>query len=1248
MLKITHITAAQAKTYYAKDDHYYAKTETTSEWVGELAADLHLAGEVEGSTFEAMLTGELPNGIVLPGKGNNPEHRRAGFDATFSAPKSVSIAALLNDDHLIEVHQQAVKTALKVAETRYAQDREWNRETKVVEVKQTGNLAIALFLHDTSRDLDPNLHTHAVILNGTKDANGNYRALYTEELYAHRKLLDDIYLNELAHGARQLGYEIEPTTDGFELTGYPQELRDTFSQRRKTIELHVAEQVENGAVAAGKLYQQAALATRTRKREVDRDSLIDNWSDVLAAKGLTLPTIPVVHPQNNLTVGGQMQAIVAAHDGIDHAEERESVFRRGKVERFALEHHVGLQSWRQLQTAIASTQQLIAVDATRDKYTTQRAITRERETIALMKQGRRRFPAIATTEHLAEKIPDSLTMGQRAALDLGIMTNDRVIAWQGVAGAGKTYVLNLYRQIATEAGYTVRGFAPSAAAAAVLGAEAGIPSDTVASLLYSQPPEAENREIWVIDEAGLLSAKDCHALLNRAQAKNARVLLVGDTKQLSSVEAGNPFKSLQQHGIAIAHLEESLRQKNDRLKAAVNAIAQGDLISGFHHLDQTDSIRGVQNQEQRVQTIVQDYLALPTNQRQKTLIIANTNAERRSITQTIRQGLQSEGRLAADTFTLTSLKSRDLTIAQAKYAQNYEPGDILIPTQDYRKQQLVKGQQYEVVAIDSMTNRLTVETENGQRFELDPSRCERKTTYQTEQIPLAPGDRLHWTRNDRTQGRRNGQGFTIKGLDARGKAIICDVEGKTAFIDLSGRQFVDYALVSTTYASQGKTADRVLAALDQTTGKESFYVAASRARQAFIIYTTDEAELRKLATQSRANENASDYLDLFTHENHHAQNENQPTETQNRTAFATPTNYCADAGISLGSRVGQRLAAALSRDRGLETSPSDLPHSTAEFNREHPLSGIDPNAIAHAVAGFVERQTLCCHGIAITAAFESVAANLQRLERLSQQLADHAPAPERVESASAVVAPSIPPSPISTALLTLDQVSTLTPERWGQLTPRQQISLASAAQAHNRWEPIVRTRVLEWPNQAEHLAQEADRYRALVEKEKAELQVLEERRAQSLFNPFGVSAERIHQAQERLARTRDYWHSNRQAIDAVFARQAKRQQEEAAHREWLSKPQSQGAQQIAVLLRQPKLKADYDSVLRTFKDLQRWQEAAEPLGLGPKPIDHIQAVKQQYLDGHGLSALSRQQMRHDLDLAEAQRRQLKRQQQIEM
>ena len=425
MLKITQISAAQAKIYYAKDDHYYAKTEAISEWIGQLAADLQLTGRVDAQVFGAMLEGDLPNGEKLPGKGNDRENRRAGFDATFSAPKSFSISALLNDDRLIEVHQQAVKTALTVAESRYAQDREWNRETKAVEVKQTGTLAIALFAHDTSRDLDPNLHTHAVILNGTQDQHGSYRALYTDELYANRKLLDEVYLNELAFGARQLGYQIEPTQDGFELAGYGKNLRDTFSQRRRAIETHVAEQVESGAVVAGRLYQQAALKTRTRKREVDRDTLIDDWTDVLAAKELALPPVPPPFEERDLAISGHIQAIVAARDGIDHAEERESVFKRGKVEQFALSHHCGLQSWQQLQDAIADTQQLISVDAVRDRYTTQTAIHQERETIELMQRGKGKGQPIADRERVKAIRTDTLTAGQRKALELSVTTTDQ-------------------------------------------------------------------------------------------------------------------------------------------------------------------------------------------------------------------------------------------------------------------------------------------------------------------------------------------------------------------------------------------------------------------------------------------------------------------------------------------------------------------------------------------------------------------------------------------------------------------------------------------------------------------------------------------------------------------------------------------------------------------------------------------------------------------------------------------------------
>ena len=161
-------------------------------------------------------------------------------------------------------------------------------------------------------------------------------------------------------------------------------------------------------------------------------------------------------------------------------------------------------------------------------------------------------------------------------------TTDQFIAWQGVAGAGKTYSLKLVAQLATEQGYEVTGYAPSAQAANTLSEEADIESNTVARLLHSDGVGAasllENRArhnrpkkqaIWIVDEAGLLSAKDAHELLRKAQAQKARVILVGDIRQLSAVEAGNPFKSLQMAGIQTAYLEESRRQKTEALRAAV-------------------------------------------------------------------------------------------------------------------------------------------------------------------------------------------------------------------------------------------------------------------------------------------------------------------------------------------------------------------------------------------------------------------------------------------------------------------------------------------------------------------------------------------------------------------------------------------------------------------------------------------------------------------------------------------------------
>ncbi|NEZ68343.1 hypothetical protein D0962_37420 [Leptolyngbyaceae cyanobacterium CCMR0082] len=506
---------------------------------------------------------------------------------------------------------------------------------------------------------------------------------------------------------------------------------------------------------------------------------------------------------------------------------------------------------------------------------------------------------------------------------LSATTCDRIIAWQGVAGSGKTHSLNLYARIAQDQGHDVTGYAPSAQAANVLHQDTGIPTDTVAHLLHTPDPDPSqlNRSsskspVWIVDEAGLLSAKDAHALLQKAETHQARVVLVGDTRQLSAVEAGNPFKSLQEAGIQTAILNQSRRQQTESLKAAVHHIAQGDIPTGIQQLDEAGFIQTV-SPDDRVSALAQDYLSLTPAQRKKTLILSGTNDDRLAITQKLRHALQQEGRLECDRFTLQSLRPKDLTQAQARYVSHYAIGDVIVPVRNYPRHDLERHHRYTVTAIDSTHNHLILQAPNGQTLTFNPVHCSRKTSYRIQQLPIAVGDQLRWTRNDRDLGIRNGQHFTITALNDQGQAQILTAHGNTRSLNLRGHQYIDYGLVSTTYSSQGKTAERVLVAADSTLTQEAFYVAVSRSKRHLTIYTLNKDDLLRTAQRSRANQNASDYLLLYQ-VTHHGQTPQTPTSTPNRR----------DDGRRIGERLARQLTTAIRGDSRTKDPASRLTRST--------------------------------------------------------------------------------------------------------------------------------------------------------------------------------------------------------------------------------------------------------------------------------------------------------------------------------
>ena len=222
--------------YYAPDDPEHRKA---SVWAGTGAAALGLEGEVEGETFRAVLEGHVPDGsgrrLGRVGKDGTVQHR-PGRDLTLSAPKSVSLAALVGGDgRIVGAHDRAVRAALGWVERNAAETRMKDAQTGRMTRALGPRMVAATFRHDTSRSLDPQLHTHAVIANMLQGEDGKWRTMANERLYGSKMLIGALYRAELARGLTRLGYRIEKThADGrFEIGGVSREVVEAFSNIRE-------------------------------------------------------------------------------------------------------------------------------------------------------------------------------------------------------------------------------------------------------------------------------------------------------------------------------------------------------------------------------------------------------------------------------------------------------------------------------------------------------------------------------------------------------------------------------------------------------------------------------------------------------------------------------------------------------------------------------------------------------------------------------------------------------------------------------------------------------------------------------------------------------------------------------------------------------------------------------------------------------------------------------------------------------
>ncbi|MEM9502273.1 MAG: MobF family relaxase, partial [Pseudomonadota bacterium] len=358
-------SSAQASNYYEADDYYAEGSLSPSEWQGAGTKQLGLSGEVGREQFRDLLDGKFPNGQQLGTIRDGKLEHRPGWDVTMSAPKSVSIMAeVAGDRRLIKAHDKAVKSALAFAErhaaaTRIRSDGKAKRHT-------TDNLAIASFRHDTSRAQDPQLHTHNVILNMTRDGEGNWRSIEPRALYQLQKSIGAIYRQELARGVRELGYAIETGTDSmFEIKGVSEDVIRAFSERAGQVEARLAERGQTRETASAAEKQVAALDTRDAKKTVNRREMVKEWRATADKAGFGQKDRQELVAKaearaadadlgRRLDAEGKLLASRAVAFAAENLSERQSVFSAADLEKEAGRIGMGKASSVQISSAIGS------------------------------------------------------------------------------------------------------------------------------------------------------------------------------------------------------------------------------------------------------------------------------------------------------------------------------------------------------------------------------------------------------------------------------------------------------------------------------------------------------------------------------------------------------------------------------------------------------------------------------------------------------------------------------------------------------------------------------------------------------------------------------------------------------------------------------------------------------------------------------------------------------------------------------
>ena len=828
-----------AESYFdehlSQNDYYAAGEIRPGQWIGAGAERLELKGEVTREQFHALCENRNPDtGQRLTQRQLKEGQRRVFYDFTCSAPKSVSVLAVtLNDPRLIVAHEEATRIAFRELET-FAAARV--RKQGNQGYRTTGNLVAAAFVHDSSRALDPQLHTHFTVFNATFDKEERcWKALEARGMYDAIRYGTAVYRNELAKRVQQIGYRIVPAKHGFEIEGVNDGVLKSFSKRAQQRDAVVKEMEEKlGRKLSNDEISHAVHQSRTKKikgistaevreRQLSQLSADERQSlEILRAsvQSTRMPRIALAENQ-------------VLNHAIEHVFERKSVVPEHELLDVALSHRLGAVDLNHLKGAVKHSPDLVKTER---GFSTKEIVTMELDLIQTVNAG----CDLVAPLHPGYRPADWLGEDQRRAIYHVLRTSDRITGLRGLAGSGKTTALRELVAACKEAKIEPLFCAPTAAATEVLRKE-GFEAKTLQSLLLSKPILTE-RQLIVLDEAGAVGMDDMKRLFDGA--RDARIILSGDTGQHASVARGDALRILEQHSdFKSGQLTAIRRQHQADYRKAVELAAQKRTVEAFAQLERMGAITELAGDELHGSAAKSYLKAL--NENKSALLVAPTWAEIEAVTEKVRAELKSAGRLALEEKTFQVFDSLSWTEAQKRDARQYRPG--MAVHFHRRGHGFEKGETVAVVAVEN--DSLKVQHGDGTEslFSLDAGiACD---VGEKRKLKVAAGDKLllqaNWPKKF-----VNGELVEVKHL--AGEAIIL-TDGRTIPADY--RTFT-YGYAVTSHAAQGKTVAEVLIVASSRSlpaiNQEQFYVSISRGRERCQVFTDDAEMLRSHVTDSSA------------------------------------------------------------------------------------------------------------------------------------------------------------------------------------------------------------------------------------------------------------------------------------------------------------------------------------------------------------------------------------------------------------